>query len=57
MAETLLDQGVFAQAIRPPTVPNGASRLRVVPTSEHSDDDIECAIEAFVNAGKKCGVI
>ena len=57
MAEALLDEGVFAQAIRPPTVPKGASRLRVVPTSEHSDDDIEFAIEAFARAGIKCGII
>jgi 8-amino-7-oxononanoate synthase len=57
MAEALLDEGVFAQAIRPPTVPKGASRLRTVPTSEHTDTDIEYAIEAFARAGKKCGII
>ena len=57
MAEALLDEGVFAQAIRPPTVRKGASRLRVVPTSEHSDDNIEFAVEAFARAGKNCGVI
>jgi len=57
MAEALLEEGVFAQAIRPPSVPRGASRLRVVPTAEHSKDDIEFAIEAFGRAGKKCGVV
>ena len=57
MAETLLDEGVFAQAIRPPSVPEGLSRLRVVPTSEHSNGDIDFAIEAFVRAGKKSDVI
>jgi glycine C-acetyltransferase len=57
MAEALLDEGVFAQAIRPPTVPEGASRLRTVPTSEHTETDIEFAIEAFARAGKKCGII
>ncbi len=56
MADALLDERVFAQAIRPPTVPEGASRLRVVPTAEHTEDDIAFALEAFVRAGKKCGV-
>ncbi len=57
MAETLLENGVFAQAIRPPSVPEGASRLRVVPTGEHNMDDMEFALEAFNRAGKKCGVV
>jgi 8-amino-7-oxononanoate synthase len=57
LAERLLEESVFAQAIRPPSVPEGSSRLRVVPTSEHSINDIEYAIEAFIRAGKKCGVI
>lgn len=57
MAEALLGEGVFAQAIRPPSVPEGVSRLRVVPTAEHTTDDIESATEAFRRAGKKRGVI
>jgi 7-keto-8-aminopelargonate synthetase-like enzyme len=57
MAAALLDEGVFAQAIRPPSVPEGASRLRVSPTAEHTRDDLEFALEAFVRAGKRCGVI
>ena len=57
MAGSLLDEGVFAQAIRPPSVPEGASRLRVSPTCEHTRDDLEFALEAFVRAGKRCGVI
>jgi 8-amino-7-oxononanoate synthase len=57
MAEALLDEGVFAQAIRPPSVPVGASRLRVVPTAEHEMEDIEFALDAFVRAGKRCGII
>ena len=57
MAETLLDEGVFAQAIRPPSVPRGASRLRVVPTAEHTTHDIEYALASFERAGKRIGVI
>ncbi|MBI5116985.1 8-amino-7-oxononanoate synthase [Candidatus Poribacteria bacterium] len=57
MAEALLEEGVFAQAIRPPSVPEGTSRLRVVPTSEHLPSDIGFAIEAFKRAGKRCGIV
>ncbi len=57
MAETLLDEGVFAQAIRPPSVPEGSSRLRVVPSAEHTEADLEEAIDAFVRAGKKSGIL
>ncbi|GAB4337408.1 MAG: 8-amino-7-oxononanoate synthase [Candidatus Abyssubacteria bacterium] len=57
LADRLLEEGVFAQAIRPPSVPEGASRLRVVPTSEHSVNDIEFARDAFIRAGKKTGII
>ncbi len=57
MAEALLEEGVFAQAIRPPSVPEGSSRLRVVPTAGHTPEDMECALEAFARAGKKRGLI
>lgn len=57
MAETLLDEGVFARAIRPPSVPEGSSRLRVVPSAEHTKADLDEAVGAFVRAGKKSGIL
>jgi len=38
-----LERGVFAQAIRPPTVPEGTSRLRLVAMATHAEDDLRRA--------------
>lgn len=45
--ERLLDRGVFAQGIRPPTVPQGTSRLRVTVMATHTDEQIDRAAEAL----------
>lgn len=51
-AEQLLAHGVYAPAIRPPTVPDGSSRIRVTVTAEHSPEQIELALSAFERAGQ-----
>ncbi|HWH80264.1 MAG TPA: 8-amino-7-oxononanoate synthase [Candidatus Binatus sp.] len=43
----LLEFGVFAQGIRPPTVPPGTSRLRITLMATHSEQQIERALAAF----------
>ncbi|OGP15631.1 MAG: 8-amino-7-oxononanoate synthase [Deltaproteobacteria bacterium GWA2_54_12] len=43
----LLEHGVFVQGIRPPTVPNGTSRLRVTVTAAHTGEDLKKALAAF----------
>ncbi len=43
----LFDRGVFAHGVRPPTVPAGTSRIRVVPMATHEERHIDRAIEAF----------
>lgn len=43
----LIDKGIFLQAIRPPTVPEGTSRLRVTLMANHSYDDLEYALDCI----------
>lgn len=56
-AERLLAQGVFAPAIRPPTVPQLTSRIRVTVTSEHTTEQIDEALHAFESAGRATGIL
>jgi 8-amino-7-oxononanoate synthase len=46
-SERLLEQGIFAQGIRPPTVPPGTSRLRITLMATHTRTQLDRAIEAF----------
>jgi len=41
ISRELLDHGVFASAIRPPTVPEGTSRIRMTILATHSVQDLE----------------
>jgi glycine C-acetyltransferase/8-amino-7-oxononanoate synthase len=43
LCERLLLGGVFAQAIRPPTVPPGTSRLRLTAMATHRPEDLQRA--------------
>ena len=45
--EMLLKRGVYAQGIRPPTVPQGTARLRFTLMATHRPDDIDAALEAL----------
>ncbi|MDY7082355.1 MAG: aminotransferase class I/II-fold pyridoxal phosphate-dependent enzyme, partial [Halobacteria archaeon] len=57
VSRRLEENGVFAPAIRPPTVPEGTSRIRVTPTAKHSHDEIETVVEAFRRAGRRAEVV
>lgn len=52
-AEKILEQGIYAPAVRPPTVPEGSARIRITVTAAHSDGDIDRALEAFGGLKRK----
>jgi 8-amino-7-oxononanoate synthase len=56
-SERLLAEGFFAQGIRPPTVPNGTSRLRFTLMATHSRTDLADAVECICRVGRSLGVL
>ena len=55
--ERLREAGVVAPAIRPPTVPEGTSRLRVATQATHTDADVDRCLAAFEAAGEEVGLL
>jgi len=49
-SERALERGVFAQAIRPPTVPDGSSRLRLTVMASHTKAELREAAEVIAKA-------
>lgn len=52
-SEQLLSQGIFAQGIRPPTVPEGTSRLRITVMATHTRAHIDRALQVFEEVSKQ----
>ncbi|MFH9617423.1 glycine C-acetyltransferase [Streptomyces pratensis] len=50
MAELLLERGVYVIGFSYPVVPQGAARIRVQLSAAHSTDDVNRAVDAFVDA-------
>ena len=47
LSSALLERGVFAHGIRPPTVPEGTARLRATVMATHSEAELDAALTAF----------
>jgi glycine C-acetyltransferase/8-amino-7-oxononanoate synthase len=55
MCEQALRRGVFAQAIRPPTVPEGSSRLRLAAMASHNTAELQWAAAQLGAAAREAG--
>ena len=57
MAKDLLSQGIYVIGFSFPVVPKGEARIRVQLSAAHEQAHLDKAIEAFINSGKKFGII
>jgi glycine C-acetyltransferase len=57
LSDDLLEEGIFVQGIRPPTVPAGSCRLRCTVMAVHTHDDLEFAADKIISARKKLGLL
>jgi 8-amino-7-oxononanoate synthase len=55
MCEKALARGVFAQAIRPPTVPPMTSRLRLAVMASHREEELRTAARTLAQAARAAG--
>jgi 8-amino-7-oxononanoate synthase len=56
LCQEAIEHGVFAQAIRPPTVPGGTSRLRLAAMASHTASDMRMAATVLGDAARKLGL-
>lgn len=57
LCERLLERGVFAQGIRPPTVPAGSSRLRFTVMASHRAPELEQAAKLVGAVAREAGLL
>jgi 8-amino-7-oxononanoate synthase len=56
LCKEALERGVFAQAIRPPTVPAGTSRLRLATMASHTAEELKLAARTLGEAARGIGL-
>jgi 8-amino-7-oxononanoate synthase len=56
LCQGAIEEGVFAQAIRPPTVPAGTSRLRLAAMASHTASDMRMAASVLATAARRLGL-
>jgi glycine C-acetyltransferase len=57
LSDRLFQEGVFAQGIGFPTVPDPKSRVRTIVTAEHTREDLDQALAAFELVGRELGLV
>ncbi|XP_033106368.1 2-amino-3-ketobutyrate coenzyme A ligase, mitochondrial-like [Anneissia japonica] len=56
-AEEMLERDIYVIGFSFPVVPKGLARIRVQISAAHTEDEIDRAVDAFIEVGKKLGVI
>jgi 8-amino-7-oxononanoate synthase len=56
LCQQAIEGGVFAQGIRPPTVPAGTSRLRLTVMASHTTSELEMAAGVLGDAARRAGI-
>ncbi len=57
LSDRLFQEGVFAQGIGYPTVPEAKSRVRTIVTAAHTKENLDAAIAAFEKIGRELALI
>jgi glycine C-acetyltransferase len=57
LSDRLFEQGVFAQGIGFPTVPQGRARVRTIVTATHTREELVFALDCFGKVGHELGVL
>ncbi|MBN2301927.1 MAG: 8-amino-7-oxononanoate synthase [Lentisphaerae bacterium] len=57
VARRLLEKGILAVAVRPPTVPTGTARLRISITLAHTQEDLARTTDAIIDCARHEGII
>jgi glycine C-acetyltransferase len=57
LSDRLFEEGVFAQGIGFPTVPEDLSRVRTIVTAGHTRDELETCLAAFEKVGRELALI
>lgn len=57
MADKMLEKGIYVIGFSYPVVPKGQARIRTQMSAAHSLEQVDRAIDAFIEVGKELGVI